>query len=133
MIKKNDNRIINLLRDFQTSLDNRPDMDTMYKEVSMMNFKIRPVQGDIALLDLKNSQLVELLWKLGRLDEFYQQEYGRLNFKQREVFGRFFDNLHGQFQKQLSRLNLKTEQVTGGTPVFEMEIFREKTEGKKIN
>jgi hypothetical protein len=132
MNRKNDN-ILNLLRHFQSTIDNLPPVEKMYEEVRMMNFKIRPLQGDIALLDLNNTRLIEVLWKLGRLDEFFQKEFDRLNPRQKEVFVNFFDGMHSKFQQQLGKLSLKNEQLPKETPFFEMEIFRERPINKKPN
>ncbi len=134
MPRKNNIDVINLLRNFQKNLDNHPPTAEMYDEVRMMKFKIKPVQGDISLLNLNDQRLIEVLWRLGKLDDFFQSEFGHLNKKNKEVFYSFFESLHNNLQNQLNHLNLKDEygKIGKGT-FFEIEIIKEGPGAKKIN
>lgn len=134
MTKKTTDKIFDLFQTFQKSLDNQPPVAAMREEISMMNFKIKPVQGDISFLDFNNQQLIEVLWKLGKLDDFFQKEFKKLAVDQQTVFLNFFQNLHGDLQKKLNQLNLKSNKNTmSSIPFLEMEIIKERQETKKTN
>lgn len=94
-------------------------------EVRMMHFKIRPLQGDVSLLDLREDKLIETLWNLGKLDEFYQKHNNRLSSNQKSIFFNFFDEIYGKFQNQLNKLNLRSTVKTDVPSTIEMEIFKD--------
>jgi UDP-galactopyranose mutase len=95
MPKKTSNDVVEKVTHFQRQiLENKPTFVQMYEEIRMMKFKIRPVVGDISVLNLKNSGFIEILWSLGKLDEFFQHEYGKLSYKKRDLFLRLFDEIH---------------------------------------
>lgn len=106
----------------------------MYDEVRMMHFKIRPLQGDISHLDLKDKVFLEALWSLGKLDEFFKKEGSKYNKREREIFFRYFDSLHARFARSLQKVRLEpSEDADDPSPFIEMEIYREDIRKKKIN
>ncbi len=128
MTKKNSNDIIDLVTHFQRRvLENKPPVSLMFEEIRMMSFKIRPLNGDISLLDLKNKEFIEILWSLGKLDEFFQKQYKSITSKNKNLFLRLFDEIHDRYQEKLNTLNLKPEQFADTSSAFEMEIFKERT------
>lgn len=134
MAKKSVDKIFDLFQTFQKSLDNQPPAAAMREEILMMNFKIKPVQGDISFLNFNNQRLIEVLWSLGKLDDFFQKEFKKLAVNQRPVFLNFFQNLHSDLQRKLNQLNLKTSKIpVSSTPFLEMEIIKERQETKKTN
>lgn len=127
MVKYIKNDVIDIVKGFQKRvLDKKPPLGQMFEEVQMMNFKIRPLQGDISILNLKNNHFIEILWSLGKLDEFFQDHYRKIYGRKRELFLRLFDEIHEKFQKELNALNLKPEKVIESSQMFEMEIFKER-------
>ncbi len=131
MKKKNKIDVLGIIAAFQKDvLDKKPTMDKMTDDVRMMKFKIRPLQGDISLLNLNDTMLIEMLWNLGKLEEFYRNQNKKLTLNQKEIFFRFFDNMYGKFQDQLNKINLRTK--TGRiSSTIEMEIFKEESSYKK--
>src|SRR3990167_5337971 len=107
MSKKNGKDVVEIFSKLKKALGVRPPIEKMYEEIRMMRFKIKPISGDIFLLQLKNHRLIETLWGLGKLDEVFQKEYKKLASEQKEAFFRIFDNLYQQFQDQLSKINIK--------------------------
>lgn len=133
MSKKNHDivDVIALLQD--KILNHKPSMETMWAEVCMMKFKIRPVMGDISSLNFHNNNLIELMWSLGKLDDFFHQEYKKLSNSQKDIFFKIFEDLHEQFQSELNALNLNRNVADSVNPSLEMEIFKEHTPKSKIN
>lgn len=133
MRKKRNHDVLAIINDFKKIIDSKPSATKMMEEVRMMKFKVRPIQGDISEFNLKNDRLLEMLWSLGKLDEFFQKELTDLPTKEKKVFVRIFDGLYQQFQSELNGINLKKNKFGNPPPVLEMEIFREKHTIKKIN
>jgi hypothetical protein len=131
MRKKNSADVFDMIAQFQLNvLSKKPSAAQMYDEVRLMRFKIRPLNGEITTLDLNNNNFIEMLWGLGKLDEFYQIHIEKLPQDQRQIFFRIFDELYQKFQQELNRVNLKREEISQNS-TFEMEIFKDKT--KKFN
>ena len=133
MVKKNSKDVVEILSNLKKALGVRPPFEKMYEEIRMMRFKIKPISGDIFLIQLKNQRLIETLWSLGKLDEVFQQEYKMLDSEQKETFFRLFDNLYQQFQDQLNKINIKPEVRSTLPQVLEMEIFKDMSTNKKMN
>lgn len=134
MRKKTISKILELFTGFRKDLEIKPPVNVMYDEIRMMRFKIRPLQGDITLLNLKNERLIETLWQLGKLDDFFQREFKRLSNPQQEIFFNFFEELHSKLQHDLNYVSLRAGRVSPPIPsVFEMEITKERKETKKFN
>ena len=133
MVKKNNRDILEFFSSLKKTLGAKPPIEKMYEEIRMMRFKIRPISGDVFLLQLKNRGLIETLWGLGKLDEVFQREYNKLADEQREVFFRLFDNLYQQFQNQLNKINVNPEVKTNLSQFLEIEIFKDIPTKKKVN
>lgn len=135
MKKRNRTDLLQVIADFQKKiLENKPSTQEMYEEVRMMHFKIRPLQGDLSQLNFKEEKFIEILWSLGKLDEFFHRQYKKLNSRnQKEVFFKFFDGLYEKLQTQLNKLDLKTAEKLSLSATIEMEIFKESHLRKKAN
>jgi hypothetical protein len=107
-------------------LNKKPTITAMIDDVRMMRFKIRPIQGDISQLDIKNEHFIEILWSLGKLDEFYNAQIRKLPEKQKTVIFPLFDGMYQKFQKELNDINLKQEHINDIPNGFEIEIFKER-------
>jgi hypothetical protein len=132
MRKKSNTDVIEMVTRFQKRiLDNKPSSDQMYQEIRMMKFKIKPVIGDISYLNLKNNNFIEILWSLGKIDEFFQKQVEDLSTDEKEVFYKLLDEIYERYQDDLNMIDLKTQDIAPPTQGFEMEIFKEKPQ--KVN
>ncbi len=119
---------------FQNNLlKNKPSEQAMFDQVRMMRYKIRPLQGDVSMLDFKNKKFIEILWNLGKLDEFFNKRKNFLNKRQKEIFYSFFEGVYAKLQHQLNHLDLKFDQKDDTSSIIEMEIVREISRKKKLN
>ncbi len=132
MRKKTIDKILELFTGFRKNLEIKPPINVMYEEVRMMKFKIKPLQGDVTLLDLNNQGLIETLWQLGKLDEFFHKEFKKLTPSQQEIFFNFFNDMHAKLQHNLNHINLKAGKIPPPSSIFEMEIIKERNT-KKFN
>ncbi len=128
MRKKNHGDVLTIFSDFQQHvLNNKPDASQMYDEIRMMGYKVKPVTGDVSDVNLKNSQFIEILWSMGKLDEFFNKHIEMLPTDEQTVMQRIFDTMYGKFQEQLNAVNLKQERMSDTNSVFEMEIYKDKS------
>ena len=110
----------------QNTLGNKPSLDQMVYEVRLMNFKIRPVTGNISIVNFRNSDLIDALWSLGKLDEFYRNEIKNIAMKDQEAFMRLVNEIRWNYQDQLNRVRLiHSDPSQEEFPAFEAEIFKE--------
>ena len=110
----------------QNTLGNKPPVEQMVYEVRLMNFKIRPVTGNISIVNFRNTDLIDALWSLGKLDEFYRQEVKNIAVKDQEEFMRLVNEMRWNYQDQLNRVRLiHSDPAHDEIPAFEAEIFKE--------
>jgi len=115
-----------LVGSFQMLVKNKPPINQMYEEIRMMKFRIRPLQGNVLSVNLNNEKFIEVLWSMGKLDEFYQSEFSSLTPKNKQLFIKIFEDLHIQFQEELNRVNLLKGRYSKKPQTLEMEIYKEK-------
>src|SRR3990167_7862228 len=107
--KKNPDLIEDIVNFQKELIKNKLSHNIMYDQVRMMRYKIRPLQGDISALDFKNEKFIEILWNLGKLDEFFNKKKSLLDKKQKEILYGFLENIYAKLQHQLNHLDLKLD------------------------
>lgn len=112
-----------LINQLQKILDHKPAQEQMLKEVQMMKFKIRPVLGDVSLLNFRNLNLIETLWGLGKLEDFFRKESKKISSGDRETFYLMINQIRGKLETQLNKIGFKKPINT--PTMVEMEIFKE--------
>ena len=128
MKKKKTFDVLTLLTSFQDKIiKNKPPFEKMLDEIRMMKFRIRPLGGDLTRINFGDQQLIETLWNLGKIDDFFQNEYGGLTAQQKKIFFKFIDNIYRKFQNELNRIKFKNDQPQDMQAMVEMEIFKEKS------
>lgn len=125
MKRKADKDVLEIIRNFQKSLDNKPTLKKMYEEIQMMKFKVKPIQGDLSMVNLNNERFISVLWSLGKLEEFFKKELKGLSGKNKELFSRVFDSIYHKYQQDLNKINLHVERKSSISSLLEVEIFKE--------
>jgi hypothetical protein len=116
------------IRSFQqTTLAKKPTLDEMISEVRLMNFKIRPVSGNISTLDFKNMEFIDALWSLGKLDEFFRIEFQNIEDNDKDIFFRLVEEMRTNLQQRLNKSQLIKTVTREEQLFFEIEIFKENT------
>jgi len=134
MRKKFERDVIQILKRFQYSvLQNKPTPEHMLDEIRMMKFKIKPIQGDISQINLKDGRFIEIIWSLGKMDEFFQKEVDHIAESQKETFFQFFNETYSTLQQKLNMLRIRAGQKGSPNSVLEMEIFKDNTHKGKSN
>ena len=137
-MKKKDTEtdILNLFKSFKNDiLDKKPSHEQMVREVYMMKFKIRPLQGDVSKLNFSNSTFVETIWQLGKMDDFIEKHIHTIEKKQETAFFHYFEGMYKQLQNTLSNLPFggPKSNVFAKRDFVEMEIFKERKNKKLKN
>jgi hypothetical protein len=134
MRKKIKKDVIKVLGNIQKLLGSKPSTQQMFRDVQMMKFRVRPIQGDILAFDLNNRKFIETLWSLGKLDEIFQKEYYGLSTKDKEIFMKVFDGVYKKHQEELNNVNLDMHRpASKKSSLIEVEIFKEKLLKKQTN
>ncbi|KKQ37603.1 MAG: hypothetical protein US54_C0030G0010 [Candidatus Roizmanbacteria bacterium GW2011_GWA2_37_7] len=108
-------------------LAKKPTFGDMVHDVRMMNFKIRPVSGNIAELDYGNNDFIDALWSLGKLDEFFRSEFETIDTEEQDAFFRMINNLRVNFQNKLKQANIQADDFEDASmmQLFEIEIIKD--------
>ncbi|MCX7881017.1 MAG: hypothetical protein N2482_00680 [Patescibacteria group bacterium] len=134
MIRQKKDDFLTALEKLQRILNNKPRVEKMWQEVKMMGFQIKPIFGNISLLSAKKNELVESLWKIGKLDEFFNQEFKKLSPREKEIFFEMINEAKESLESKLGRFSLDQKiNLSNLPPLIEMEVFRKKIPHKKLN
>ncbi|MBP9691479.1 hypothetical protein KBD81_05375 [Candidatus Woesebacteria bacterium] len=127
MTKKKQIDPVQRIENFQHAvLAQKPSPEDMIHEVRMMNFKVHPVTGDIADLDFSNSEFIDALWSLGKLDEFFRAEFFQMKNHDQDVFYRLIEDMRTNFQQKLNKANIAAiEFKERPKRMFEIEIIKD--------
>jgi len=123
-----------LLKDFQKLIKNKPTVEKMIEEITIMGLKIKPVLGDISLLDFSNKKMVEVFWSLGKFDDFFQGYYEKLSENELSILFNYFDYLKNKLLVSLPKPVFKSQKLNDiKFGVFEIEVLRSTYNRKKLN
>lgn len=125
MKKKKHTDVLKMITLFQQNiLANKPSHAQMYDELRMMRFQIKPVSGSVTKLDFKNETFIEMLWGLGKIDEFFQKHIKTLTPQEKRVFQSVFTRLQQSFHNQFNKIAMATAEEPDAAGGFEIEIFK---------
>ncbi len=111
---------------FQNSiLSSKPTLPQMISEIYLMQFKVRPVTGNITAIDFKNEKLIDTLWTLGKLDQFAKDAVKKIPQSEQDIFLHLVNELKGTYQQELSKIQLAGDASGSEAPVFEAEIYKD--------
>ncbi len=128
MKTRNKTDLYERIRSFQqATLSKKPALDEMISEVRLMNFKIRPVSGNISTLNFKNMEFIDALWSLGKLDEFFRVEFPKIEDADKDIFFRLVEEMRTNLQQRLNKSQLIKAVSREEQMFFEIEIFKENT------
>ncbi len=137
-MKKKDSTpdMMSLFKSFKSDvLDKKRSHAQMVKEVYMMKFKIRPLQGDVSKLNFSNATFVETIWQLGKMDDFIEKHLNKIDKKQEHAFFHYFEGMYKQLQNTLNSLHFSTQkdEAFAKQDFIEMEIYKERKNKKLRN
>lgn len=125
MSKRKKSRLIDIINSIQENVVyKKPPFNEIKEEVKMMQFKIRPLIGNVLSLDFNNQYFIETLWMLGKMDGYFDLYYSQLSKKDKQVFLNFFLATYKKFQGRLNQVRFKRNSANLRTNFFEMEIFK---------
>lgn len=128
MKRKKTKDIIDELIQFQKTLEKKPSLSVMFEEIKMMKFKFRPIQGSLINFNFNNKKFVEILWSLGKLDEFFMKKIEKLKKdEEKEKFFEFFSQIFNAYQEKLNKLPLSTIKNNSQDikNILEIEIYKD--------
>jgi len=98
----------------------------MLTDIKMMNFKIRPLSGDIFSMSKKHSELLESLWRIAKIEEVVVEVLQTLEEDEKETFFTYLHMLETKFQKQVHEsLASASASEQKKVSMTTLEIFRE--------
>jgi hypothetical protein len=125
-----------LFQSFKTDvLDKKQSHEQMVRDVYMMKFKIRPLQGDVSRLNFSNTTFVETIWQLGMMDQFIETHLHKVDKRQEQAFFNYFDGMYRQLQNTLNSLHFSAHKgdIYAKHDFIELEIYKERKNKKLAN
>lgn len=112
----------------------RPDKHEMLHDIKMMNFKIRPISGDVFAMAGHNVDFMESVWRIAKIEEIIGVALQSLEERELRAFFQYMDNLEDQLQKTITKtLHDAPADIGRGVEMVALEVFRERTSRRTIN
>ncbi|MCS7093481.1 MAG: hypothetical protein NZL96_03630 [Patescibacteria group bacterium] len=126
--KKTDFSLIDDLLSLQKKLKKKPSYEEMFDQLKMMNLTLKPINGQLADLDFLDKNLIEMIWGIGKLEEFFYSKINQLKSeKEREKFVNLFTQIYNSYYQnhssQISFTKEKESQEDSAT-WLEIEIYK---------
>lgn len=130
------NKVLDLIKKITFEIESaRPSRERMIEDIKMMNFKIRPLVGDIFELAKREMGFLESLWKIGKIEEIVFGGVSKLNDEEREIFFHYLNNFQSQIERKISSIMKQSlPEGSKNAYVLELEIIKEgKGQKKTLN
>jgi hypothetical protein len=127
-VKSNKINALDLIQKINEDIErHKPSKEAMMEDIKMMNFKVKPVSGDIFSLTKKDIGFIESLWRLGKVEEMVSDKLEHLAENEKDIFFNYLDDLQVRTQQEIavaiSQLSKKEQKKM---EFLELEIFKEK-------
>ncbi len=114
--------------------NSNPSVEEMIRDLKMMKLKIRPLSGDLFSISEKQSNFLESLWKIGKIEEIVHRAVEKLDDNEMTIFFDYIDNLEKQIHDTYSQaVDAMSVEEQERLRVVKLEIFRESPIKKDIN
>lgn len=128
---KNPSLVLEIINKIKKEIEEvRIPREKMIQELKMMNFKIKPVIGDLFQAAQKQDLFLESLWKIGKIDEIVSFYSDRLSEEEKKVLFQYLENFKQTKtinSLPLSEKNLPHEEIT----VLEVQLYKKSSINKK--
>lgn len=112
-----------LTQDLKKIIEAKPERPQIVKEIGAMKLRVKSVLGEIDFNDLNNDKLLETLWRLGKLDEFFNTRVKKADPKDQLILMNLGFQIKKKLENELSQLEIKSRSIF--PRLIEMEVFRE--------
>lgn len=116
-----------IMNEVETEL---PTQENMLRDVQMMGFKIRQITGDMSSLASFDSNVIESLWKIGKIDEIISSHFDSLDEDDQDRLLNYLHSIESETEQSLQK-SIKTKKLTsrsGGkkssTNILKLEVFK---------
>ena len=114
-------------------IKNKPSLDTMKTEIRMNALKIRPYAGDVFHLNMSNTQFINALWSILKLEEYVQQTEKKISSNEISAFYQFMGQYRSQLQDQINGIDMRLPHIKtqGIENRVLLEIYRDRKSDAK--
>lgn len=122
-----------LLISLKKILEKTPSLEKMREDVKEMGLYMRSVEGNPMIIKkIKEEKIIEVLWKLGKIDMLLERNFHLLNKKQQQFIFNSFENIKEQLITDLNPY-FTGEIKDDGSSYLLLEVTRRRNTDKDIN
>ena len=103
---------------------NAPSRKRMIQDVQMMHYKIRPVLGDITSIKKVGAEFLEVLWKIGKIDEVIRLHIDSIPEDEQDMLLDYFATREEDMRITM-RNTVTLQDAPENDSVLKLEIFKE--------
>lgn len=128
---KNPSLVLEIINKIKKEIEEvRIPREKMIQELKMMNFKIKPVIGDLFQAAKKQDLFLESLWKIGKIDKIVSFYIDQLSEEEKKILFQYLENFKQTKtinSLPLSEKNSPNEEIT----VLEVQLYKKSSINKK--
>lgn len=129
------NLVLEIITRIKNEVDiSKIDKQEMIRELKMMNFKIKPIIGDLFQVVQKQEIFLESLWKIGKIEEIVSFYKDKLTNEEKDILFHYLESIKSQDEKNLiSQLNQRSLEKGEKVSVFEIQVLKKSPSKKNLN
>lgn len=94
--------VVNLIKKIMIEIEQaRPTKEEMLQDLKLMNLKVRPIVGDIFMLNSGEHGLLETLWRIGKIEEIFMVAADTLGENERGTLFKYLESVESQSQRKI--------------------------------
>lgn len=122
-----------LLINLRQILEKTPSLEKMKEDVKEMGLYMRSVEGNpLIIKKVKEEKIIEVLWKLGKIDILLEKNFHLLDKKQQQFIFNSFEEIKEQLITDLNPY-FTGEIKDDGSSYLLLEVTRRRNTDKDVN
>lgn len=116
---------LDIIRYISTEIDEKsPSLENKLKDVQMMRFKVRSIIGDISFVDKMDTQIIDYLWKIGKIDQIISEHIDTIGEEDQDTLMSYFHSIESHMRESI-RHSFELKPASKKAPTLKLEIFKE--------
>lgn len=116
---------LDIIRYISTEIDGKSTpLEVKIRDVQMMRFKVRSLIGDISLVDRMDQEIIESLWKIGKIDQIISEHIDTISEDDQETLMAYFESMESHMRESI-RHSFELKPISNKQQTLKLEIFKD--------
>ncbi len=116
---------LDIIRYISTEVEEKATpLEIKIRDVQMMRFKVRSLIGDISLVHKMDTEIIESLWKMGKIDQIISEHIDDISEDDQDTLMSYFHSVES-YMRETIRHSFELKPVSAKHGTLKLEIFKE--------